>query len=68
MGKKHTLRHKARRKLEQTSNLCDNINTHLAEIAAWYEPTEKERFETMLEIGRIIEAAKTLMEELRKVL
>ena len=68
MGRKHTIRHKTRRKLEQCANLCNVINSHLSDIAPHYEETEKERYDAMLEIGRIVEAARQLMEDLRKVL
>jgi len=68
MGRKHTVRHKTRRKLEQCANLCNVINSHLAEFAPYYEESEKERYDVMLEIGRIIEAARELINDLRKVL
>ena len=68
MGRKHTVRHKTRRKLEQCAKLCDIINAHLAEYASYYEESEKERYDAMLEIGRIIEAARGLITDLRKVL
>ena len=68
MGRKHTVRHKARRKLEQCADLCNVINSHLSDIAPIYLETEKERYEAMLEIGRIVEAARQLLIELRKIL
>ena len=37
-------------------------------MAAHYESTEKERFEAMLAIGRIIEEARKLLLGLREVL
>jgi len=68
MGRKHTIRHKTRRKLEQCAKLCDIINSHLSDFAPYYLESEKERYDAMLEIGRIIEAARQLMNDLRKVL
>jgi len=68
MGRKHTVRHKTRRKLEQCASLCNVINAHLAEVAPHYQESEKERYDAMLEIGRIIEAARQLITDLRKVL
>lgn len=68
MPRQHSIRHKSRRKLEQAANLCDTINSYLAEMGVHYEPTEKERFEVMLEIGRIIEEARKLIIGLREVL
>jgi len=68
MGRKYTLRHATRRKLEGCAKLCDTINRHLADVAPAYEETEKERYEAMLEIGRIIDAARSLMLDLRKIL
>ena len=68
MGRKHTVRHRARRKLEQCAKLCDVINSHLSDIAPHYQETEKERYEAMLEIGRIIEAARQLLIDLREIL
>jgi len=68
MGRKHTVRHKTRRKLEQCSNLCETINSHLAEMAPYYEESEKDRYNAMLEIGRIIEAARQLLDGLREIL
>ena len=68
MGRKHTVRHKTRRKLEQCANLCETINGHLAEIAPIYLESEKDRYNTMLEIGRIIEAARQLLNDLRDIL
>jgi len=66
MGRKHTIRHSTRRKLEGCAKLCDTINTHLAGVAPSYEETETAIYEAMLEIGRIIDAARNLMLELRK--
>jgi len=68
MARKHSIRHKSRRKLEQSANLCETINTYLAEMAIHYETTEEERYEVMLEIGRIIESARKLLIGLREVL
>ncbi len=68
MGRKHTVRHKTRRKLEQCANLCNVINSHLSEFAPYYEHGEKERYDAMLEIGRIIDAARQLMIDLKDVL
>ena len=68
MGRKHTIRHKARRKLQQCADLCDVINSHLSEYAPYYQESEKDRYEAMLEIGRIVEAARQLLIELRKIL
>lgn len=68
MGRKHTVRHKTRRKLEQCANLCNVINSHLSEFAPYYEEAEKERYDAMLEIGRIIDAARQLMIDLKDVL
>jgi len=66
MGRKYTIRHATRRKLEGCAKLCDTINQHLADVASAYEEHEKERYEAMLEIGRIVDAARTLMLDLRK--
>lgn len=66
MGRKYTLRHVTRRKLEGCAKLCDTINQHLANVAPAYEETEKERYEVMIEIGRIVDAARSLMLDLRK--
>lgn len=68
MGRKHTVRHKVRRKLDGCANLCDTINQHLAECAQPYEATHKEYFETFLHIGNIIEQARKLIVEFREVL
>lgn len=68
MGRKYTVRHRVRRKLEGCANLCDTINKHLAESAAYYEGVEPERYGAMLEIGSIVDAARTLLLELREVL
>jgi len=68
MGRKHTVRHKTRRKLEQCANLCNVINSHLSEFAPHYLETEKDLYHTMLEIGRIVEAARQLLLQLKKVL
>lgn len=68
MGKKYTIRHKVRRKLEQCANLCDNINQHLAECAAPYEQDKKEHYATFMEIGSIVETARKLLIEFRKVI
>ena len=68
MGRKHTIRHKMRRKLEQCAKLCDVINSHLSDFAPYYQESEKDRYEAMLEIGRIIEAARQLLIDLREIL
>lgn len=66
MGRKHTTRHKARRKLESCAHQCDIINGYLAEIHAWYEEREEEIGLSLIEIGRVVEAARSLLLELRK--
>lgn len=66
MGRKYTIRHATRRKLEGCAKLCDTINQHLADVAPSYEEHEKERYEVMIEIGRIVDAARQLMLDLRK--
>lgn len=65
MGRKHTQRHITRRKLEQCANLCDNINTHLSEIAPHYEERYPYPYNVMLEIGRIVDEARKLLLDLR---
>lgn len=66
MGRKYTIRHSTRRKLEGCAKLCDTINKHLSDVAPSYEETETAIYEAMLEIGRIVDAARDLMLELRK--
>ncbi len=66
MGRKHTTRHKARRKLEAASTACDTINAHLAEISEWYEKDMPQIAQALLEIGQIVEAARQLMIDLRE--
>lgn len=66
MGKKHTTRHKARRKLEAAGVACDTINSHLGEISGWYEKDMPHIAQALLEIGAIIEAARKLILDLRK--
>jgi len=68
MGRKHTTRHKARRKLEAVSTACDTINTHLAEISGWYEKGMPDFSQGLLEIGKIIEHARLLTIQLRGLL
>lgn len=65
MGRKHTTRHRARRKLESADTACDTINAHLAEIAGWYEKDMPQVHDALLQIGQIIEAARKLIAELR---
>jgi len=66
MGRKYTIRHATRRKLEGCAKLCDTINMHLSNVAPEYEEREKLIYEAMLEIGHIVDAARVLMLELRK--
>lgn len=61
MGKKYTIRHKTRRKLEGISNLCDVINQHLADIGSWYDKDHPEIVGWLLTVG-------TAVEELRKTI
>lgn len=68
MGRKYTTRHKARRKLEGCAHQCDIINGYLAEIHAWYENDHVDIADTCLEIGTVVESARSLMLELRKVM
>lgn len=66
MARKHSTRHRARRKLEGVSTACDTINTHLAEISSWYEEGMPQVAQALLEIGKIIEAARQLTLQLRQ--
>lgn len=66
MARKHSTRHRARRKLEAVGVACDTINNHLAQVSSWYEKDMSNVSRALLEIGTIIEAARTLTLQLRE--
>lgn len=68
MGRKHTVRHKTRRKLDGCAHQCDVINGYLAEISEWYSEQHPEVDKALLEIGCIVEAVRSLLLELRKAM
>lgn len=65
MGRKHTTRHAARRKLVAIGEALDTVNTHLAEINSWYEDTHPEIGNALLAIGTVVEGARKLTLDLR---
>jgi len=65
MGKKYTTRHAARRKLLHSIHLCDKINMHFADISGAYSENPMHILDALVEIGRIVEAARNLMVNLR---